>query len=231
MTKQAKGRPPVLVFDLDGTLVDTMGAYADYAGRLIDEAYQKSPGRGRALYMESSGYPFHQQLSMLFPGHAENDRVAQAFEDWKRDFLSRAAPLRPKAAEMLKTLRARGHAIAVSSNNQQENVNRVAAPWADSVDLLLGWRSDAFAKGEPHFSEIASHFGVSRSSMLFSGDSLHDLKIARASALPFVAMVGTFTDAEFRALDEAVACVADLGAFVETMDQVWAAHVASSPKS
>ena len=57
------------LFDFDGTLVDTMGGYADLAGGLIHEAFPEiTAEKGRELYIRTSGIPFIQQMELIRPG-------------------------------------------------------------------------------------------------------------------------------------------------------------------
>ena len=58
----------LLVFDLDGTLIDTMGDYADKAAALIRDHYGTPKDEARRRYFETSGVPFEQQLEQIFPG-------------------------------------------------------------------------------------------------------------------------------------------------------------------
>ena len=68
----------LLIFDLDGTLIDTMKAYADKAAALIFEHYGTPGDEAHRRCFETSGLPFEQQLEqMVFIGDSPNDaRIA-----------------------------------------------------------------------------------------------------------------------------------------------------------
>src|SRR4051812_11625031 len=71
------------VFDFDGTIVDSMEAFADLAGTLISENYHLPFPHSRKLYLQTSGVPFFQQLEILFPNDLKNAKIASAFEQQK----------------------------------------------------------------------------------------------------------------------------------------------------
>lgn len=186
----------LIVFDLDGTLIDTMGAFADIAGELISEHYGWSFEQGRRRYLETSGVPFFQQLGILFLNDHRNMTVAEVFEKRKiASFMSEA--ISKKTLEILHTLKDREIFTAISSNNfdplVKEFVHRENVP----VDLALGYKP-GFSKGRDHFDYLSRHFRIPFSRMLFVGDSLKDAKCALDCGVKFVAKLGTFTEPDFR---------------------------------
>lgn len=186
----------IVIFDFDGTLVDSMSAFADLAAHVMPRHYAIDGLTARRLYLESSGRPFREQLEQVFPAHPANATAAEEFEREKqRTYFNE--PLFTDAKETIATLRARGFKVVVSSNNVQQLVDQYIARAGIEVDWSLGWRP-AFPKGEAHFSAIEKKFGVARAAMTFVGDSLHDGERASAAGVDFVAKAGTFAPTEFR---------------------------------
>lgn len=189
----------VLVFDLDGTLVPTMDDYADHAAGLMVDAFGTPFADARKSYFATSGLPFERQLRQLYPGQ-DTDPVADRFEGWKDSYLSGIA-ISPAIAALLADWRAEGFLIAISSNNLECYVERLARDWP--VDCALGYRApDAvdpgFAKGEPHFRALEERFGIPRSAFLFTGDSPNDAHIAHAAGVRFRALLtDAFTQGDF----------------------------------
>jgi len=186
----ARADTKVLVFDLDGTLVPTMDDYADRAAQLMEEAFGAPYAQARRSYFATSGLPFEQQLRQLYPA-LETDPVAERFEAWKDGYLSGIA-ISPAIAGLLEGWRRQGLLIAISSNNLEVYVDRLAQDWP--VDCAFGYRAardddPGFAKGEPHFAALEQRFGISRSEFLFTGDSPNDAQIAAAAGVRFRALL------------------------------------------
>lgn len=186
----AEGDVRVLVFDLDGTLVPTMEDYADRAAQLMEESFGTPFAQARRSYFATSGLPFEKQLRQLYPEH-DTDPVAQRFEDWKDGYLTGIA-IASDTAALLQQWRDRGLLVAISSNNLEHYVERLARDWP--VDMALGYRAPSagdpgFAKGEPHFRAIEERFGIDRAAFLFTGDSPNDAHIAAATRVRFRALL------------------------------------------
>jgi phosphoglycolate phosphatase-like HAD superfamily hydrolase len=186
----------LVIFDLDGTLVDTMGAFADIAGELVNRHYGWSFERGKKAYLETSGIPFFQQLELLFPGSTENDRVGRLFEKRKISHFMNAT-ISEKTLETLHTLRDLQIRTAISSNNFHDLVRDFVRRENVPVDLALGYKPN-FAKGLDHFEHIRTYFAIPFEESVFVGDSLSDARKAYEQRIEFVAKIGTFTEADFR---------------------------------
>ena len=177
----------LLVFDLDGTLVDTMGDYGDKAAELMQTHFGTDFTTARANYFKTSGLPFEKQLRELYPDHGNTDPVADMFEGWKDGYLL-DIPLPTATAELIRTWQERGLKVVISSNNLEIYVERMAQNWP--VDMALGYRpSDNYRKGEPHFATLEEKFSISRDKMLFTGDSPNDARIALGCKVDFLALL------------------------------------------
>jgi phosphoglycolate phosphatase-like HAD superfamily hydrolase len=199
----------LLAFDLDGTLVDTMGDYGDKAAALMQQHYGTDFSKARHDYFRTSGLPFHQQLKILYPHEPSTPQVAQAFEDWKDGYLMGIA-LPEHVAMLFDKWRTAGVKIAISSNNGEAYVRRMAQDWP--VDAALGYReADGFAKGEAHFAALEAQFSLARTDILFTGDSPNDARIALRCGVDFQALLTPeFTAEDFQAIDKDVKLVTSL---------------------
>jgi phosphoglycolate phosphatase-like HAD superfamily hydrolase len=185
-----------VIFDFDGTLVDTMDAFADIAARVIHERYGAGRDEARRDYLRTSGLPFRQQLELLYPGDSRNDDAAREFEDTKVEgFFAETFP--DDTREAVNSLRDNGYLVVVSSNNFQDLVDRfVARDSGIRFHMVLGAR-DNFYKGTDHFNHVLKTFGLSSSEMLFVGDSLKDAEKAVDHKVRFVGKLGTFAREDF----------------------------------
>ena len=188
------------LFDFDGTLVDTMGGFADIAGRVIHDHHPElSFYEARKRYLDTSGVPFFQQLEILFPGGADNIRMAEIFEETKKTgFFSRK--FHEDVVFTVNSLRSQGIIVGVCSNNFQDLIDRFIEREGLSFDVVLGFRN-GFEKGKAHFEYVMNTFNLAKEEMVFVGDSLKDAEKARLNAMRFVALCGTFSADDFRKQD------------------------------
>lgn len=187
----------VIVFDLDGTLLDTMGVFTEIASYLIAWKYGTDRSWARSAYVRTSGIPFFQQLDKLFPGHEHNQAVADLFEQ-RKIAATDHFEMSPEDKSVIERLVKNGYRVIVSSNNFQENVQHFAGLSGIAFPQVLGY-SDGFAKGKPHFDHIIENQSVAKEEMLFIGDSLSDMRVAQTYGIDFIGKVGTFSREEFEA--------------------------------
>lgn len=196
-TAPKKKKPAVVVFDFDGTLVNSMEAFANIAAQVMPRRLPIDAPTARRLYLETSGLPFFQQLEALFPGDPTNAATAEEFEKAKLEGYFDEL-LYEDAAETIDHLRRHGIKVAVSSNNFQELVERFVGQTGIAFDLVLGFR-DGFAKGADHFRHIEEMLGIDRTAIAFVGDSLKDGERAQTYGVPFIGKEGIFTREQFAA--------------------------------
>ncbi|MFA4874744.1 MAG: HAD family hydrolase [bacterium] len=195
--KTIRTEPRAVVFDFDGTLVDSMNAFADIASAVMPKHYPIDAEKARLGYFETSGLPFFQQLEDLFPGHPANPVAAEEYEQAKvAGYFDE--PLFEDAAETISKLRERGIAVIVSSNNFQHLVEEFVQRSGIVFDMVLGFKP-GFAKGADHFRHIEKEMGISRNAITFVGDSIKDGERAADFGITFIAKKGIFTRERFAA--------------------------------
>jgi len=192
----------IIIFDFDGTLVDTMHIFADVASYLISENYGMSKEDAREKYFKTSGLPFIKQLEQIFPNNELNSKIVSLYETEKIDATSDII-LEEDILETLERLKEHGYDIIVSSNNNQQNIDNfiINNNVDDIFTLRLGYR-DNFSKGKDHFDFIINHLGIEKELLLFIGDSLNDAKIAKENNIDFVGITGTFVKKDFINFDK-----------------------------
>jgi Predicted phosphatases len=204
--------PKVILFDMDGTLIDTMPIFADIAAQILEDYAGVSIIEGRRRYLETSGVPFAAQLKSIAPGHHAHADMIRLFEQSKVRATARIQ-IEPRIQATLKMLQKRGIRVGISSNNCQANVDRFAQSAGVGFDFALGWTS-TLSKGAPHFFWVSRKLNCYEQEMLFVGDSLVDAGLAADARVPFVAVTSTFSRADFRAHLPGTVCIPDVSSLL-----------------
>jgi len=192
----------LLIFDLDGTLIDTMGTYADIAARTMERHGGLPFSEGRRRYLETSGNPFFMQIREIFSdGQVDMEEMNNAFETEKAIYFSKKIEsedaISPDTLKALSQLRRKEVKLCISSNNYQALVDALVAKTPNLFEDALGYRED-FGKGEPHFDYLRTKYELGREHLCFVGDSLRDAQKAKAYGIQFIGISGTFSEEEFR---------------------------------
>jgi phosphoglycolate phosphatase-like HAD superfamily hydrolase len=191
---EGRKRTPVVIFDFDGTIADTMPFLVDLAARLLRERYGLSGAAARKAYIDTTGLPFCRQIEIIFPGNPLNGVTVETFEAEKRSHLA-DFQFFPEAPSVVARIREQGIKVCLSSGNVEGIIEPVLARRGLVVDLVMGWRP-GFEKGPDHFRHAAETFGVSLDEILFVGDSLKDGLAARSGSVQFIARAGLVARAE-----------------------------------
>ena len=200
--------PEVLIFDFDGTIVDSMPFLTDVAVSLITSRYGAPADEARKGYIETCGLPFSRQIEILFPGDGRNRETAGLFEDEKRKHLLKFE-LFPDVLPAIADIRRRGIKVCVSSGNKEDLITRLLETRGLEVDLIMGYRP-GFMKGPDHFECARETFESSLDRVVFVGDSQVDWRTARDMGVGFIVRVGLHTREEIGRLLPGVRAVDSL---------------------
>ncbi|MDO8518742.1 MAG: HAD hydrolase-like protein [Deltaproteobacteria bacterium] len=194
------------VFDWDGTLVDSMGKFAEIASGVIARHFGRSRAWGKARYLETSGLPFPFQLERIFPGDERNQKAVADYDHLKIESYD-SAPFFSDVKPALEWLSGKGVGLAISSNNDYPLLEKKLGALAPLFDCVAGFEP-GFLKGKSHFDWIRGRLKGHR--LIFVGDSLHDAAMAGGNGIPFYARTGTFTEDDFKLQGIASGCISTL---------------------
>ena len=190
------------IFDLDGTLLDTLGdlaASVNYALKACDmpqhsiDDVRRFVGNGVRLLMERA-----------VPDGAANPRFEEAFTTFRQHYLEHSLDTtRPYDGimEMLQALRSRGFRTAVVSNKFYAATQELCQHFfADSIEVAIGEHEAEGIRKKPApdtVNEALRQLGVSREHAVYVGDSDVDIATAAASGMPCISVLWGFRDREF----------------------------------
>lgn len=188
------------VFDLDGTLLNTLGDLADSGNELL-ASYGMTPHPEQA-YRYFVGNGSRKLMERILPGKPP-EVIDEALARYKAIYEKRlTAKSKPYEgiAETLSALRARGIRLAVCTNKHisaAEVLIRTYFP-ADMFDAFEGDRPGVPRKPDPaHVNIVLEKMGVRPEETVYIGDSGVDMQTAtNAGALPVGVLWG------FREKDE-----------------------------
>jgi len=198
----------LLVFDWDGTLIDSAGAIVWCIQSACRDLGLPVPDAARASHVIGLG--LHDALAYAVPGLPVAD-YGRMVERYRTHFLARDAtiPLFRGAAEMLSSLRDDGHTLAIATGKSRAGLARAL----DNTGLRPLFASSRCAdqcapKPAPDMLlELMDELGTGDASTLMIGDTVHDLQMAARAGVPAVAVsYGAHAKADLEAMAP-VACV------------------------
>lgn len=194
-----------ILFDLDGTLLDSLADLASAANRVLaarglpihqEEAYRFFVGDGLATLVERI-------LPAALRSPALVAETMAAFEaDYGRNWQVRTRPY-PGIAALLDSLVAGGMGLSILSNKPDGFtrlcVEQLLPQW--NFVPLLGQRPGVPKKPDPTAAlAVAAHLGLAPEAVLYVGDSGVDMQTARGAGMDAVGVLWGFRSAgELRA--------------------------------
>lgn len=189
------------IFDMDGTLVNTIDTIAHFANTALNKfGYESIPTNDYKLMVGNGSDVLIQRMLKKLGANTESYKEIHSYyvDIYDKDFMYLTAPY-DGIIDMLKGLKAKGIMTAVLSNKDDSTAKKVAAELFEEglIDLCLGARAGVALKPEPQaVFEIMEHFGVSAEECLYIGDTATDIKTAKNAGLYSIGVLWGFRDEE-----------------------------------
>ncbi len=212
-----------VVFDLDGTLVNSLEDLADSTNHALTEmGYDTHP-------LESFKYFVGNGVVMLgyraLPEHARDDEtvrkcVEMSLEEYGRRWDKKTRPY-DGMPELLNELVARGIKLAVLSNKGQEFttkvVDKILADW--KFEEVWGVSETVPPKPDPTGAlNIAKAMGVKPEECLYLGDTSTDMETANGSGMYAIGALWGFRTAEELAANGAATLLSNPQDMIQILD-------------
>ncbi|MGI5977934.1 MAG: HAD family hydrolase [Oscillospiraceae bacterium] len=212
-----------VIFDLDGTLLNTLADLTDAVNAAFRRfGYRERTERECASFL---GHGFDELISKALPDGVEDTRKAEvtsAFRDYYMAHNAEKTQLYSGISELLDLLNAKGFRIAVVSNKGDEAVRALAADYfPGKAAVVVGEREGVRKKPAPDaVNEALRTLGAERTQAVYVGDSEVDAETAQNAALPCILVSWGYRERAFLETLDAAAIIdapAELPAVLERL--------------
>lgn len=188
-----------VVFDLDGTLLDTLGDLRDSVNFTLEK--NGLPKRTTEEIRSFVGNGIRLLIERSVPENTPSEITDQCFSDFKEYYKDHSAIL-TKAydgiIDLMNELKSKGVKIAVVSNKADFAVKTLMEDYFSGLyDCAYGERAGVPRKPEPDsvFGAI-SEMGADAENTVYIGDSEVDVETSKNAKLPCIAVTWGFRDKE-----------------------------------
>jgi len=192
---------PIIVFDLDGTLVDTAPDLLDSLNHslaaselaAVDEAgFKRFVGQGGRVMIERAHTAQQKSLAV-----DEHDRLLKLFLDHYTGNIPGKSRPYPGVVEAIARFEKAGYLLAICTNKYEANSVALieALGLTRHFAAISGQDTFPFRKPDPrHLTETIALAGGDPDHALMVGDSQTDIDTAKAAGIPVVAVDFGYTD-------------------------------------
>jgi len=182
-------RYSLIVFDWDGTLIDSAGAIAECIQQAARDMDLPVPDRDTASHVIGLG--LHDSLRHAVPA-LPREKYGEFVERYRQHFLAREDSMAPFAGvrELLVRLNERGHWLAIATGKSRSGLERALQASGLGAHFLTSRCADETSP-KPHpamLLELMREIDVAPASALMVGDTSHDLAMAGSAGVDAVAV-------------------------------------------
>lgn len=210
-----------VLFDLDGTLLDTLGDLTAAMNRTLTR--HGLPERTRQQMRTALGNGARRLMELSVPAGTDGALFETLLAEYNADYAAHCrietAPY-PGVDALLQQLHAQGRKLAIVSNKPDEAVRALRAEFfADTVPIAVGEKTGIRRKPAPDTLLTAmAQLGAERTSTVYVGDSEVDIATARAAGLPCISVLWGFRDRDLLEQAGAQQFAADTGELARLLD-------------
>lgn len=199
----------IIVFDLDGTLINSMPAHAEAYSVVIETAFSIPKPESQKDYYLTAGQPLDQQFkhtAALYGIHLSGDGAKELTQDFWHILKNCKFELLPFAMMVLTELRNAGYVLAISSGSSPE-ITVAKLRYTEIYNhflITLGsdYERGFLLKGKDHLTYIQKQFNIPTdfftANTLMVGDGIHDMEIAQQAKLKAIGIARNGNEQELR---------------------------------
>jgi phosphoglycolate phosphatase len=179
----------LLVFDWDGTLMDSAACIVECLQAACSDVGLPVPSEDRARYVIGLG--LNDAMAHVVPDVAPSE-YPRIVERYRHHFLLRdkGTALFPGAEDMLRELHESGHLLAVATGKGRRGLDRVLeTTGVGKYFHKTRCADEGFSKPHPGMLQcLMDDLGVDPSRTLMIGDTTHDMEMAKAAGVARLAV-------------------------------------------
>jgi pyrophosphatase PpaX len=183
-------RPPrALLFDLDGTLADSI-ALLLAAFHHTFQTHRPASAPPDEAWIAGIGTPLITQMRHFVPDEDEAQRMILTYREFQRTHHDAMIREFEGVGDTLALLKAQGHPTALVTSKSNDLAHRALTylHLTDHVDVVVGMDSTARHKPDPEpVLHALAQLGATPDNALFLGDSPHDIAAGNAAGVTSVA--------------------------------------------
>ena len=189
------GRPPAILFDLDGTLIDSIELILSSARYAFQKLERECPSD--AEWLTGVGIPLFTMFGRYARDDADRAALIAAYREYQMEHHDRLIRCYDDVIDTVVELRRRGHELAIVTSKSEylalRALNHVGL--ARHVDTIVGCDASTRHKPDPEPVRIALHrLGYAPTDAIFVGDSIHDILAGNGAGVRSAAALwGPFT--------------------------------------
>lgn len=190
-----KKNTSAIIFDLDGTLVDSAPDLLAALNHVLGRANRRGLGIEQVRLMVGDG-----ARAMIIKGFTQTgelpdektiDHILKDFLTYYGDNIAVRGRIFPGAEQVLKTLTEQGIQLALCTNKSLELAKKLMTEigLAKYFTTIVGGNSFDYQKPDPrHLTSTLDMMDFTAGRAVMVGDSANDISAARAAALPVIAV-------------------------------------------
>ena len=194
-------KPKLIIFDLDGTLLNTLEDLADSGNYILSKYGFNQHSLDDYRYFVGNG--IYKLVERILP---ENKREKTFVEEVRSEFMTyydqhkadKTAPYQG-IIELLEELQQRGIQMAIASNKAQEAMDPLVEFYFPTVTFaaVFGQRTGIPTKPNPDIVfDILNKTNISKSDTLYVGDTAVDMQTAKSAGVKSVGVLWGFRPKE-----------------------------------
>jgi pyrophosphatase PpaX len=190
----AEARPLAVLFDLDGTLIDSIGLLLECVHHTFEG---RAPAPPDEEWIAGIGTPLRKQLAGYVSSDEETETLISRYRSYQRIHHDRLTSAFPGVVQTLTELDRRGHPMGVvtSKSNEMMDMGLAYVGLLDFMKTRIGMDSCKIHKPDPFPVKLAlEELGYSPKEAVFLGDSPHDILSGNGAGVTSIAALwGPFT--------------------------------------